>query len=58
MRVEHRADCNRFIGLKRLRVPVRFIRFPEESHGLSRGGKPRRRAERLGYITEWFGRWL
>jgi dipeptidyl aminopeptidase/acylaminoacyl peptidase len=47
-----------FMALKRLRVPVRFIRFPEESHGLSRGGKPSRRVERLGYITEWFKRWL
>ena len=47
-----------FMALKRLRVPVRFVRFPEESHGLSRGGKPSRRVERLGYITEWFARWL
>jgi len=47
-----------FMALKRLRVPVRFVRFPEESHGLSRGGKPSRRVERLGYVTEWFGRWL
>ena len=47
-----------FMALKRLRVPVRFVRFPEESHGLSRGGKPSRRVERLGYIIEWFGRWL
>ena len=41
-------------ALKRLRVPTRFIRFPEESHGLSRGGKPSRRVERLNYIIGWF----
>jgi dipeptidyl aminopeptidase/acylaminoacyl peptidase len=46
------------MALKRLRVPVRFVRFPEESHGLSRGGKPSRRVERLNFITEWFTRWL
>jgi dipeptidyl aminopeptidase/acylaminoacyl peptidase len=43
---------------KRFRVPVHFFRFPEESRGLSRGGKPSRRVERLNFITEWFTRWL
>jgi dipeptidyl aminopeptidase/acylaminoacyl peptidase len=43
-----------FMALKRLRVPVRFIRFPEETHELSRGGKPSRRLERLNHIQEWF----
>jgi dipeptidyl aminopeptidase/acylaminoacyl peptidase len=33
---------------------VKFIRFPEESHGLSRIGKPSRRVERMGYIAGWF----
>lgn len=47
-----------FMALKRLRVPVRLVRFPEESHGLSRAGKPSRRVERMGYITEWFKRYL
>lgn len=47
-----------FMALKRLRVPVRFVRFPEESHGLSRGGKPSRRVERLGFILGWFGTYL
>jgi dipeptidyl aminopeptidase/acylaminoacyl peptidase len=47
-----------FMALKRLRVPVKFVRFPEETHELSRGGKPSRRVERLGYITDWFGQWL
>jgi dipeptidyl aminopeptidase/acylaminoacyl peptidase len=32
--------------------------FPEESHGLSRIGKPSRRAERLEIIRDWFRRHL
>ncbi|GAC1403071.1 MAG: S9 family peptidase [Chloroflexota bacterium] len=47
-----------FAALRRMRVPTRFIRFPEESHGLSRGGKPSRRAARLGYIAGWFKTYL
>jgi dipeptidyl aminopeptidase/acylaminoacyl peptidase len=47
-----------FMALKRLRVPVRFVRFPEESHGLSRGGKPSRRVERMTFIKDWFKTYL
>jgi dipeptidyl aminopeptidase/acylaminoacyl peptidase len=47
-----------FSALKRLGVPARFIRFPEESHGMSRTGKPSRRFDRLGYMREWFGRYV
>jgi dipeptidyl aminopeptidase/acylaminoacyl peptidase len=47
-----------FMALKRQRVPVRFVRFPEESHGLSRGGKPSRRVERIQHILDWFGTYL
>jgi len=47
-----------FAALKRLRVPTHFVRFPEESHGLSRGGKPSRRLERLGFIADWFRMYL
>ncbi|HZT95681.1 MAG TPA: S9 family peptidase [Chloroflexota bacterium] len=43
-----------FAALKRLGVPARFIRFPEESHGMSRAGKPSRRHLRLGYMRDWF----
>lgn len=43
-----------FTALKRMGVPTRFIRFPEESHGMSRTGKPSRRYDRLGYMREWF----
>lgn len=45
-----------FVGLKRLGVETELVRFPQESHGLSRAGKPKRRVERLERITGWFQR--
>lgn len=42
-----------FVGLRERGIPTRFVRFPEESHGLSRGGKPSRRLERLNEIRSW-----
>lgn len=47
-----------FVSLKVRRQPVEFIRFPDESHGLSRSGQPRHRLERLNAIAGWFQRWL
>lgn len=35
-----------------------FVRFPDESHGLSRTGQPAHRVERLERICEWFDRYL
>ena len=43
-----------FTALKRRRQVVEFVRFPNESHGLSRAGQPRHRLERLEAITGWF----
>jgi dipeptidyl aminopeptidase/acylaminoacyl peptidase len=43
-----------FLALRRLGKDTKLIMFPEESHGLTRGGKPSRRVERLGYVLEWF----
>jgi len=43
-----------FVALRRLGKEVRFIRFPGESHELSRSGKPRHRVERLYFIRKWF----
>jgi dipeptidyl aminopeptidase/acylaminoacyl peptidase len=37
---------------------VEFLRFPEESHGLSRGGRPDRRIIRLEAIAGWFKKYL
>jgi dipeptidyl aminopeptidase/acylaminoacyl peptidase len=47
-----------FTALKRLNVPTRFVRFPEESHELSRSGRPDRRVRRLTEMLEWFEKYL
>jgi dipeptidyl aminopeptidase/acylaminoacyl peptidase len=47
-----------YVALKRLRREVEFVRFPDESHGLSRSGKPAHRIERLERILNWFDRYL
>jgi dipeptidyl aminopeptidase/acylaminoacyl peptidase len=47
-----------FNALRRLGKETRLIVFPEESHGLSRMGKPSRRVERLDHILGWFRQYL
>jgi dipeptidyl aminopeptidase/acylaminoacyl peptidase len=47
-----------FVYLKYLGRKVEFVRFPEEPHGLSRGGRPDRRMARLQFISDWFDRYL
>ncbi len=47
-----------FTVLRRLRRDVAFVRFPNESHGLSRSGKPAHRRERLERIIGWFDKYL
>jgi dipeptidyl aminopeptidase/acylaminoacyl peptidase len=47
-----------FRALKYRRVPTVMVRFPDESHELSRSGKPWHRIERLQYIVGWFDQWL
>lgn len=47
-----------FIALKRLGRTVEFVRFPDESHGLSRNGGPKHRVERLERTLGWFERYL
>jgi dipeptidyl aminopeptidase/acylaminoacyl peptidase len=47
-----------FTILKALDREVEYIRFEGESHGLSRGGKPQNRLERLKRIQDWFRRYL
>jgi len=49
---------NLYATLKVMKRRVELIRFPEESHGLSRGGRPDRRLVRLGRILDWFERYL
>lgn len=40
--------------LKVLRRDVELVRFPEETHDLSRTGRPDRRLERLRHIVRWW----
>ncbi|MDQ3654217.1 MAG: prolyl oligopeptidase family serine peptidase, partial [Chloroflexota bacterium] len=47
-----------FIALKRLGRTVEFVRFPDESHGLSRNGAPKHRVERLERTLDWFEHYL
>jgi len=47
-----------FRALKYLKRPVVMVRFPEESHELSRSGKPWHRVERLRHIVGWFDKYL
>jgi dipeptidyl aminopeptidase/acylaminoacyl peptidase len=43
-----------FNALRRNGKDTKLIIFPEESHGMTRIGKPSRRVERLGYVLDWF----
>jgi len=47
-----------FVALKKLGVDTEMVRFPDEPHGLSRGGRTDRRIERLSHILRWFDRYL
>jgi len=47
-----------FASLKYLGRETLFVRFEGQSHGLSRGGHPKLRKERLRHIREWFERYL
>jgi dipeptidyl aminopeptidase/acylaminoacyl peptidase len=47
-----------FRALRYLKVPTVMVRFPGETHELSRSGKPRHRIERLQHIVGWFDKWL
>ncbi len=47
-----------FAALKYLGREVLFVRFEGQSHGLSRGGHPKLRLERLQQILGWFEKFL
>ncbi len=47
-----------FRALKYLKRPVIMVRFPGESHELSRSGQPWHRIERLEHIVGWFDKYL
>ncbi len=47
-----------FRGLVHQRKPVVMVRFPGESHELSRSGVPSRRVQNQQHIRRWFDHWL
>ncbi len=47
-----------FASLKYMGREVLFVRFEGQSHGLSRGGHPKLRKERLQHILGWFEKYL
>lgn len=47
-----------FTALKYRNIPTEFVRFPGESHGLSRAGRTDRRIARLEHLARWFNTYL
>ncbi|MEZ5124954.1 MAG: S9 family peptidase [Thermoleophilia bacterium] len=47
-----------FVTLRLLRKPVELVRFPKESHELTRSGSPVHRVQRFEIVLEWFERYL
>lgn len=47
-----------FATLRAMKREVELVRFPAESHELSRSGSPAHRAIRLQIILEWLDRHL
>ena len=47
-----------FRALKYRKIPTVMVRFPRESHELSRSGEPWHRVERLQHIVGWMDQWL
>jgi dipeptidyl aminopeptidase/acylaminoacyl peptidase len=47
-----------FRALKYRKIPTVMVRFPRETHELSRSGEPMHRVERLQHIVGWMDQWL
>ncbi len=47
-----------FTTLRLLKRPVEMVRFPAESHELTRSGSPLHRVQRFELVLEWFDRFL
>jgi dipeptidyl aminopeptidase/acylaminoacyl peptidase len=45
-------------ALKYRKIPTVMVRFPGETHELSRSGQPWHRVERLQHIVGWFDLYL
>ena len=46
------------VALMELGVDTEMVRFPDETHELSRSGKPKHREERFQHILRWFDKYL
>lgn len=58
LRCDKEQGVQLYWALRTLGVDTELVLFPEESHGLSRGGRTDRRIARLGHILRWFDRYL
>jgi dipeptidyl aminopeptidase/acylaminoacyl peptidase len=58
LRCHHEQAEHLFISLRLQRKEVELLRFPAESHELSRSGSPAHRVMRFEAILDWFGRYL
>jgi dipeptidyl aminopeptidase/acylaminoacyl peptidase len=47
-----------FRALKFRKIPTMMVKFPNETHELSRSGQPWHRIERLQHLVGWFDKWL
>ncbi len=47
-----------YTALKYLKKEVEFVRYPGETHDLSRSGRPDHRVDRLKRIADWFEKYL
>lgn len=60
--LDHRCPVEQgeqlYMALQRLGVPTELVRFPNETHDLSRSGRPWHRVYRLDRYLDWFERWL
>lgn len=53
------ADAEQwYMALKKMQIPVEFVRYPRSSHGLSRTGEPWLLVDRLERKRSWFNYWL
>jgi dipeptidyl aminopeptidase/acylaminoacyl peptidase len=59
---DHRCPIDQgeqlYMSLKHLGVPTELVRFPNETHELSRSGRPWHRIFRLDRYLDWFERYL
>jgi dipeptidyl aminopeptidase/acylaminoacyl peptidase len=47
-----------YIALRQRGIPTELVRFPNETHELSRNGRPWHRVYRIERWLDWFERWL